>query len=359
MRILQIIPTLGSGGAEHFVFELSNELSRQGQTVEILTLYDVPTTNPLRNGLDSRIALYTLNKERGFDPRLFWRICRFIKRHKYDIVHGHVGAIKYLMLASIMCRESRFFATIHSEASREAGRSFDKWSRQLMFRYETCVPITISEESELSFEAFYGKKAVMILNGVSGYQIKQTVRLRERENQLVFIHPASCQPIKNQLLLLSAFNRVLDAGFDVKLVWVGYKDSYPELFKSLLPLMKRNVSYLGVVDNARDYMVAADAMCLSSKMEGMPMTIIEAFSVGCPVLCTPVGGCVNLITQGENGMLSSDLTEDSYYKMLETFLLLSREERTRMSAKASESFADYSIEYCANNYLQEFKKAAK
>ena len=44
-------------------------------------------------------------------------------------------------------------------------------------------------------------------------------------------------------------------------------------------------------DGVRDYMIAADAMCLSSKMEGMPMTIIEAFSVGLPALCTPVGGC--------------------------------------------------------------------
>ena len=356
MKILQIVPTLGTGGAEHFVVELSNELCRQGHHVEILTLYDVAEDNPLRQSLDSRIKTYSLKKKKGFEPRLFYSVWQFIHRRKFDVVHGHVGAIKYLTAAAFLCRGVKFVATIHSEARREAGASADKWSRKLMFGCKVCVPVTISEESEKSFEEFYGRKAEMIFNGVSEYVQKKEIRLRDRDTHTVFLHPASCQPVKNQELLFSAFNRLLDKGYDAKVVWVGSNETFKSLYDSLEPLMQRNVSFLGVVDSVRDYMKAADAMCLSSKMEGMPMTIIEAFSVGCPVLCTPVGGCVDMIKQGKNGMMSDDLSIESYERMLEAFVQLKKEEREIFAIGALASFKDYSVEECSSRYLQVYQK---
>lgn len=352
MRILQIIPTLETGGAEHFVFELSNELCRQGHSVELLTLFETAEDNPLRQRLDKSIKVTSLKKKKGLEPRIFYSVWQFIHRRKFDVVHGHVGAIKYMLFASLFCRKVKFVATIHSEARREAGKSIDKWARKLMFGLKRCVPVTISEESEKSFEEFYGRNGVMIRNGVGPYTQEKAILLRDNENQIVFLHPASCQRVKNQELLLKGFNRLLDEGVDAKLVWVGSNETFIDLFRSLEPLMKRNVSFLGVVNNVRDYMVAADAMCLSSKMEGMPMTIIEAFSVGLPVLCTPVGGCVDMVKPGKNGYLSDDMTEDSYFRMMKSFVELSKEDRSKMSVDALASFANYSIENCAKRYLQ-------
>lgn len=355
MRILQIIPTLGTGGAEHFVFELSNELCRQGHSVELLTLFDTTEDNPLRLRLDKSIKVTSLKKKQGLEPRVFYSVWQFVRRRKFDVVHGHVGAIKYMVFASLFCRKVKFVATIHSEARREAGRSIDKWTRKLMFGMNRCVPVTISDESEKSFEEFYGRKGVMIPNGVGPYIQEKVIQLRDNENQIVFLHPASCQKVKNQALLLAAFNKLLDKGVDAKLVWVGSNETFIDLFRSLEPLMKRNVLYLGVVYNVRDYMVAADAMCLSSKMDGMPMTIIEAFSVGCPVLCTPVGGCINMIENGENGMMSEDLKVESYYKLLKAFVDLTNDEREFMSTKAKASFTKFNIENCTKQYLQIYK----
>lgn len=351
MKILQIIPTLGSGGAEHFVVELSNELSRQGCDVELLSLFAIQTNNQLFTNLDSRVKVFSFNKRKGLWIRGFLLVWKIICRNNYDVVHGHIGAIKYMLLASILCRKRRFVATIHSEAKREAGKSIDKWSRKIMFGLKKCVPVTLSEESERSFEEFYGLKGIMIQNGVSEYINRMKVNLKENEEQTVFLHPASCQPVKNQELLFTAYNRLLEDGFNVKIVWVGSSLSYLELFNSLKPLMK-DVLYLGVVDNVRDYMVASDAICLSSKMEGMPMTIIEAFSVGCPVICTPVGGCKNMVRNGENGFMSNDLSVDSYYETMLHFLNISKEDKRLLKEKAFESFKSYSIESCSKNYLQ-------
>ena len=47
MRILQVLPTLGSGGAEHFTVELINELICQGHDCDVITLFDIDKSNIL------------------------------------------------------------------------------------------------------------------------------------------------------------------------------------------------------------------------------------------------------------------------------------------------------------------------
>lgn len=89
------------------------------------------------------------------------------------------------------------------------------------------------------------------------------------------------------------------------------------------------------------------------------MTIIEAFSVGCPALCTPVGGILNMVENGQNGMLSSSLEVDDYYDMLKRFCELGDEEKEKMHIKAKESFAKYSIENSAKGYIEVYKSKNK
>lgn len=355
MRILQVLATLVSGGAEHCAVELTNELIRQGYKCDIVTLFDVEENNDLVKKLNPQVKFYTLHKKLGLDLRCYSRLYRFIKEGQYDVVHAHVGAIPYLLLSTLFLRKVKFVATIHSEARREAGKSISKWNRFIMFQHGLCTPVTISEESKQSFDDYYKMNAPLVYNGVSEYIAGKSLSLRDNENQLLFIHPASCQVVKNQRLLFKAFSRLSKEYTNVKLYWLGNNKTYYDLYKSLVPEMPNTVIYLGVVPNVRDYLAQADAMCLSSIMEGMPMTIIEAFSVGCPSLCTPVGGIVNMIKNGENGMLSDDLKEESYYKMLKSFCELTPEQRKQMRENAKDSFAKYSVENSVKGYLEIYK----
>lgn len=355
MRILQVLATLGTGGAEHCAVELTNELIRQGNDCDLLTLFDVDHENDLVKQLNPRAHVYSLGKKLGLDLKCYIRLYRQIKQGCYDVVHAHVGAIPYLLLSTIFLRKVKFVATIHSEARREAGKSISKWNRFLMFQHGLCTPVTISEESKKSFDEYYNMDAPMVYNGVSNYAGNGIAPLKDNEDQFLFIHPASCQPVKNQELLIKAFTRLVIEYPNSKMIWLGSNASYKTLFDSLISIKPQQFEYLGVVPNVREYLSQADAMCLSSKMEGMPMTIIEAFSVGCPSLCTPVGGIVNMIKNGVNGMLSEDLEVESYYKMLKSFCDLTTEQRKQMRDMAKRSFAKYSIENSVRGYLEIYK----
>lgn len=64
MRILEIIPTLGSGGAERFVVDLSNELCEKDNVeVMLLTLYDISESDIFASFLSKRVRLYSLGKK--------------------------------------------------------------------------------------------------------------------------------------------------------------------------------------------------------------------------------------------------------------------------------------------------------
>lgn len=355
MRILQVLATLGTGGAEHCAVELTNELIRQGYDCDLLTLFDVDHENDLVKQLNPCANVYSLGKKLGLDLKCYIRLYKQIKQGCYDVVHAHVGAIPYLLLSTIFLRKVKFVATIHSEARREAGKSISKWNRFLMFQHGLCTPVTISEESKKSFDEYYNMDAPMVYNGVSDYTHSKSLNLRDNKDQLLFVHPASCQPVKNQQLLFKAFTKLHKEYNNIKLYWLGNNKLDYNLYESLIPEMPEIAKFVGVVPNVRDYLAEADAMCLSSKMEGMPMTIIEAFSVGCPSLCTPVGGIVNMIENGVNGMLSENLEVESYYKMLKSFCELTTEQRKQMREMAKRSFEKYSIENSVRGYLEIYK----
>lgn len=100
-------------------------------------------------------------------------------------------------------------------------------------------------------------------------------------------------------------------------------------------------------------MAKADAICLSSLKEGMPMSIIEAFSVGCIPITTPVGGCVNMIENAINGFISQDMSLDAYVKAIESVINLSNIEKQSMKQAGIRTFSEkYSIQTCVDNYIK-------
>jgi len=57
--------------------------------------------------------------------------------------------------------------------------------------------------------------------------------------------------------------------------------------------------------DAVDVMHAADVVCLTSAVEALPMSVLEAMSVARPVIATDVGGVREVVADGETGLVIS------------------------------------------------------
>jgi glycosyltransferase involved in cell wall biosynthesis len=90
---------------------------------------------------------------------------------------------------------------------------------------------------------------------------------------------------------------------DARLVVLGEGPLEDELRGAAERVAPERVAFLGFRDSVLDYIRAADAFCLSSVWEGVPLAAQEAILVGTPVVATAVGGMSELIEDGVSGRL--------------------------------------------------------
>lgn len=356
MKIVEIIPQLSSGGAERFVVDLCNEFVCLGHEVVLVTLYSLENNylSFYREELDSKVKVISLNKKSGIDFKLYVTLNTILKSLCPDIVHSHLRALPYLSIPIIFNRKVKYFHTIHNDAKVEASDIINRLTRKFLFRYKLCTPITISKESDTSFSIFYGSgtQRKLIINGspLRRSDPKQALELREAKLQgkKTLVNVARVMPQKNQRALINAVKRIPD----VDLFIVG--NDTGEYADSLKLIDAPNVHFLGQRKNPRDYMSAADAFILPSAYEGMPITLIECFSVGAIPLVTPVGGISNMVDDLNNGLVATDTSEDAIYEMITRFVALTNEQVSVLSLNSARSFSKYSIDECANHYIDLF-----
>lgn len=357
MKIIQVIPHLGSGGAERFIVDLSNELVQMGNNVILLTLYDLEGEYGFyKNDINNKVKKISLHKSIGFSLKSIWQIIDVVKREKPDIIHSHLNSLQYTILPQIFMANG--VHTIHNEAHLEASGRLEVVLRKFVFKHNFIQPVTISQESHDSFLSFYGNEAILINNGrtvdnnivVSNDVKKEISGYKKSEKTRVIIQLARFQSQKNIPMMARVANRLYCEGYDFSLLFIGSTENRPivDEVKSLMPPCAH---ILGERHNPLEYLKAADVFALSSLFEGMPISLLEALAVGAIPVCTPVGGIPNVVKDKVNGFLSEDISEESYYNALKKSLDADTDTLKKMRKKARESFEPYSMKICAKKYL--------
>jgi glycosyltransferase involved in cell wall biosynthesis len=106
--------------------------------------------------------------------------------------------------------------------------------------------------------------------------------------------------------------------------------------KALAAQLSANVRFLGRVDDMPRLMHSADALVLSSTVEGLPMVLLEAAANGLPAIATDVGGVREIVIDGETGFVVPPGDPAALSRALRRFADLPPEERARMGRRARE-----------------------
>ncbi len=358
MKIIQIIPTLGSGGAERFVVDLSNELTKQGHQVILCTLYNLDSNKEyafFKENLNKNIECINLDKKLGFDSSLFLKIYTIIKKHKPQVVHSHLSTLNYLMLAALFLKV-KFIHTLHSDAKKLIKNKGEYFLRKMLYSTKLVKPIGISEESLDSYHKLYKNDyAGMIYNGRALPTINQTedLGIEKEKYDTVFLHVGRYDEAKNQINLVKAFNNILKKHPKILLLIIG--EGSKEIKLELEKYKNDSVLLLGRKTNVDQYMKISDAFILPSIFEGMPISLIEAMSYGLISIVTDVGGMKNMIKDGINGMKIKGTTAENIELALLKYLNLTDREKKKITQRSESDFQEkYSIEKCAKYYIKEY-----
>ena len=358
MKIIQLIYSLASGGAERFVVSLSNELAAMGHDVTLCMLLtaEEPKNVFNRQFLSEDVKFVSLGFEQGFSWSKVRRVENFIKNLSPDMVHCHLNVIPYIFRLSLTNPDIRFVHTLHNVAECASGYRIQKAINRWFYRHEKVVPVTISQKCNESYVDYYGlNNAKCVINGCTApvrtemYEdvVKEVEALKTDIKTPVFIHVARFHPYKNQQLLIESFNRLDSMGVDFVLLVVG--DGYESEGRFLIDMACEKIHFLGLKGNVTDYLLCSDAFCLTSLNEGMPISLLESLSCGLVPICTNAGGIPDVIEDGKTGMLAKDFEVDSYVGRLQEFVtnpdIIDRKALKELFEK------QYSMRVCMEKYI--------
>lgn len=350
MRILQLIPNLGMGGAEKVCETLTYELVKLGHTVTVVSLYNEETIISKRL-ISNGVNVVFLNKKSGLDLHCVKELRELYKRIRPEVIHTHLYAFKYALLSTLFSK-TKIVHTVHSVASKErdkkALRLFGKLRRVTIVGLSSEVANTIANEFKLKID-----NIPIVLNGVNLEKciVKKNYELSSCHT---IIHVGRYSIPKNHIELLKAMKIIHSQYPAWKLMLVG--DG--ELKKEIQSFITENnmtdyVVEKGVTDNVYPLLSKADIFVLPSVYEGIPMTVLEAMGTALPIIASRVGGIPDLLNE-KNSLLLDNPTAESIADSLQ-IMIQSKEVRENLGLQALADSKQYSSREMAGKYINIYR----
>jgi glycosyltransferase involved in cell wall biosynthesis len=312
--VFQIVPSLAVGGAERLVVHLVAHLSRERFAPVCICL-----ESPLGTHYEARVRasgapLHFLGKGARASGSVLRQLSALFQQYRPAVVHTHIIGLNYAYPLMLRYRTPARVHTVHSLAQREVGVRVGAWVRTLAFRYRLggVVPVAVADEVRASIQQLYGyPDPPLIPNGIptDEYAPDPDIRAQWRQahgiepHATMLVHVGRFAPPKNHALLVEAFAQVrADAPLYLLLVGGGeLEDAVREQVAGLG--LESRVRFLGTRADVADILRASDVFVLSSRVEGNPMSVMEAMAAGLPVVSTAVGGVPELVREGVTGLL--------------------------------------------------------
>jgi len=329
VKIMHLIGDLTKGGAERFVVDLCNELAKDNQyEVFLVSICANDEENTFVKDIHKAVRYVSFNKERGFSLSVFIALTKWLIKANPHVLHSHLNGFEYLAFFLFVNKNTLCFHTIHNTAVAECPNFLIKSFRKIWYKSNKVNPVTISNDGSKTYRAYYKlNNDILIENGRQDLVTSDAYPLlrekyKETDDNFILVHVGRIAFEKNQELLIKAvqqFNAAEEK--KCKLIIIGeVKDK--RLYQHLLAVVNDDpyIEFVGGKHNVVDYLSIADAFCLSSIFEGMPISLIEALSIGCMPVCTPVGGIKQMIKHGKTGFLSKDISVNGYCDVLKEAL---------------------------------------
>ena len=263
---------------------------------------------------------------------------KFIKSESIDVV------ISNATLAGLMTRAAVFTlfrkpTVIHSchgylfSKSSSALKKFILICIEKIFSPVTSLVLTMNKEDFAYAQKYRFAKKIINIPGI-GYvpkfeNLKNTEQISKQmelcrnfitgENVYTIVYAAELSVRKNQTQLVDLLYPLLCKHQNWRLILAGDGILKEELTDKIKALNIENKILLpGFISNIYELLSVADVIVSTSKSEGLPFNIMDAMTLGVPVLASNVKGHSDLITSGKNGFLFNLNEPSDFANKLET-----------------------------------------
>lgn len=348
-KILYIVEAMG-GGVFTYIVDLANELVNE---YDMYIAYGVRKQTPenYKDYFDKRIHLIRVKsfvRELSItkDFVAFFEVKKIVCEVKPDVIHLHSSKAGVLGRIALNKKIPMFY-TPHGysflmENCNPIKRRIFKLI-ELICAKKNCTTISCSV-GEHQETLKLTKKATYINNGVNITELKRIVdRTKKIEHPFtVFTIGRICYQ-KNPAL----FNLIAEKLPKVRFVWIGDGELRKEL-------NSKNIIITGWVDRttAIEYAINADVFLLTSRWEGLPISMLESMYMKKVCIVSDVIGNRDVIKNNENGYVCSDIKE--FTKAIEE----AKSGKDKLVKQAYQDILDiYNTKVMADQYSEKYREA--
>lgn len=290
MKILHVITSLRTGGAEQLMVHLLPQLKARGFEVD-LCLFD-GTNTYFRQQIEAKgIRIIDFGEGNSvYNPMNIIRLRKLIKN--YDIIHTHNYSPQiYGVLANIGLGV-KMVTTEHNTSNRRRSiKGFAAIDRLMYSRYDRIICISKKAEDNLrDFIGSQSKKIITINNGIETKTYATATPLLDLKPSgvIALTMVAGFRPQKDQVTLIKALN-YLPEKFHLYLIGDGVKRVECERLAYNLGLDGR-VHFMGIRTDVPSILKSSDYIVMSSHFEGLSLSSLEGMCVGKPFIASDVDG---------------------------------------------------------------------
>lgn len=337
MKILCLIESLVSGGAERQMTELASLLRQEGHDVAVWTYYP---HDFYRKQLDEGDVEYRcIIKARNRLLRIPL-LLKEARRWKPDVLIAFLPT--ETVVACIMKMLGLKTKLIVSERNTSQRYGLKERLRFYLFKKEADWVVSNSHMQE-RFIAVHCpslmNKVKVITNYVNTEYFTPGDKKQQKDKVFRMVCVARLSPQKNVLNFIDAVAILKCNGIKLKIDWFGRTDgTYAE--ECIKKVEKLNLSdiieFRGATHYVRDEYQKADVFCLPSLWEGFPNVICEAMSCGLPVLCGRICDNADIVQEGINGFLFDPCSVDDMINAITRFVELDNKTIQEMEQKSRE-----------------------
>ena len=292
-----------------------------------------------------------MGREIGFNDFVaFFKIFKFLRRIKPDIIHTHAAK------AGTLGRLAAIFSGVPTRIHTFHGHIFDGYFNPLKTRFfmtiEKCLSLftdkiivvseSVKDEVTNKFRIVPRNKCAVIKLGLDlsefldndGLKGRFRSRLKVDEKTFLVGIIGRLVPIKNHKMFLAAAKRLkeLEPSLKIKFVIVGDGELNGAITKSVHELgLDDDIVFTGWLKDLSEVYADLDVVALTSLNEGTPVALIEAMASGKPVIATNVGGVKDIVLNGNNGFL---IRSDDAGEFADKLALLLKDEGMRLKMGA-------------------------
>lgn len=354
MRIVQLIDSLETGGAERMAVNYANALASR---IAFSGLVATRAEGGLFHQIEEGVNYDFLKRTRTLDVAAVMRLKRYCADNKIDFIHAHSTSFFMALLVKLMRPGVKIIWHNHNGLSETLSRReyFPVKIASYLFAGAIVVNFQLKKWTERNLHCkrivyipnftYVPKnlKTDTVLHGESGKRILMLANLREEKNHFM-------------LLKVAARMKVSNPGWTFHLVGKDFGDAYSEKIKNEIAHARLDNVFLYGAKNDTDAIIRqCDIAVLTSDLEGLPVALLEYGIHGRPVVVTSVGQVPNIISDGKNGMLVAPGQDEVFLKKL-VALTNNATLRSELGAALHKTISkDNSVEVAVSNYLNWLK----